>query len=106
MFGCAYGGYVPPPPPLKPLAESEMDIRYLPMGKLRTAKLECVRGICRVRYRIVAPSSGEMTVTVKRAASEEKLPDTSICPFCKAVDTKAGGCTSMRRIFGNEPPVF
>ena len=74
LFGCAYGGYVPPPPPLKPLAESEMDIRYLPMGKLRTAKLECARGICRVRYRIVAPSSGEMTVTVKRAASEAPLP--------------------------------
>ncbi|MEE3326680.1 MAG: DUF4136 domain-containing protein [Myxococcota bacterium] len=73
-FGCAFEGYVPPPPPLKPLAESEMDIRYLPMGKLRTAQLTCDEGICRLRYRIVAPSSGEMTVTVKRAASEEPLP--------------------------------
>ena len=72
--GCTFDGYVPPPPPLKPLAQSEMDIRYLPMGKLRTAQLECDRGICRVRYRIVAPSSGEMTVTVKRAAAEKPLP--------------------------------
>ena len=39
--GCTFDGYVPPPPPLKPLAESEMDIRYLPMGKLRTAQLKC-----------------------------------------------------------------
>ncbi len=71
LFGCAFDGYVPPPPPLKPLAESEMDIRYLPMGKLRTDQLDCKKGICRVRYRIVAPASGEMTVTVKPVSPAE-----------------------------------
>jgi len=67
--GCTFQGYLPSPAPPKPLAASEMDIQYLPMGQLHTAELDCKKGICRLRYRIVAPSSGELTVTVKRVVS-------------------------------------
>ena len=62
--GCVFGGYVPKGPPPAPLAESEVHMADLPIGKTVSGELDCPAGHCRVRYRIVAPASGDLTVRV------------------------------------------
>lgn len=62
--GCAFEGYVPKGPPPKPLEAPEANIADLPIGSSVTGNLDCPQGLCRVRYRIITPSSGELVVSI------------------------------------------
>ena len=64
-LGCTFGGYVPKGPPPAPLAESEVHMADLAIGQTISGELDCPAGHCRARYRIVAPSSGDLTVRVE-----------------------------------------
>jgi len=64
-LGCTFGGYVPKGPPPAPLAESEVHMADLAIGQTVSGELDCPAGHCRVRYRIVAPSSGDLTVRIE-----------------------------------------
>ena len=54
--------------------------------------VECIR-----RWR--TSYSNYSTVHISRAPTQEKIPDTRACPFCKTIGQH---CTSTRRIFSNE----
>ena len=84
------------PPGSRQLGRSLARPRALAAGPMsccgRNVCVECIR-----RWR--TSYSNYSTVHISRAPTQEKIPDTRACPFCKTIGQH---CTSTRRIFSNE----
>jgi hypothetical protein len=104
-LGCAFGGYVPSDPPPKPLAPTEADIPDLTLGDAVTGRLDCPAGSCRVRYRIVAPSSGTLDVKVTGPAGDDETGQTGP-RLARVVLEGVGQQTLMARTRQDGPPPF
>ena len=104
VFGCTFEGYVPTDPAPAPLADSEALIADLPLGDTVRGDLDCPAGRCRVRYRIIAPESGELVVTVSGPGGDET--GDAGPRLARAVLEGVGQQTLAARTRGEGPPPF
>jgi hypothetical protein len=105
IAGCTFEGYVPKEKPPPPLAESEANIASLEIGETRSAGLDCTKGSCRVRYRLVVPSPGVLTVTVQGPLGEGPEPTG---PRIARVVLEGVGQQTLGTVYGTDlgaPPV-
>jgi hypothetical protein len=61
--GCSFEGYVPQDDLRRDLAESERNIGDLSLDQSTRASLDCSAGHCRMRFRVITPGPGTLTVS-------------------------------------------
>jgi len=99
VAGCTFEGYVPKGPPPKPLADSEMNIADLAFDQTVEADLDCPEGRCRVRYRLVVPRAGKLTVRVD--GPKQELAGKG--PRLARVVIEGAGQQTLAALFPDEP---
>jgi len=103
--GCTFEGYVPKGPPPRPLEAPEANIADLAIGDTVSGDLDCTAGRCRVRYRIVAPSAGELVVRVDGPAGSGERGDVG-ARLARAVLEGIAQQTLAIRMRSEGPPPF
>lgn len=105
LLGCAFEGFTPKGPPPKPLEASEANIADLVVGSSVKGDLDCPKGRCRVRYRIVAPTSGELIVEIDGPAGQGD--ERNVGPrIARAVLEGVGQQTLSAHYHEDGPPPF